>query len=131
MAVPITRAELQGLERLTIQKIRDDELERFKKDVRHDDEAFHPGQALLQHLQERHEAEVGEDPLILGMIDDVAQLIGEEPGIECVDDRAKPHDAVPDLEVAPCVPRHGGDDRAQLEAELRLAGRCQRAGAAA
>jgi len=36
MVTPITRAELQGLERLTIQKIRDDELERFKKDVRHD-----------------------------------------------------------------------------------------------
>ena len=36
MAVPITRAELQDMERLAIEQIRDEELERFKKEIRHD-----------------------------------------------------------------------------------------------
>jgi len=36
MAVPITRAQLQEMERLAIQQIRDGEVERFKKEVYND-----------------------------------------------------------------------------------------------
>ena len=61
---------------------------RHVRGVGHDDETLHLRQVGLQLLEERHEGEVGEDPLILGMVDDVGELVGEEPRVQRVDDGA-------------------------------------------
>ena len=49
---------------------------------------FTCGRSVLQLLEERHEGEVGEDPLILGVVDDVGELVGEESRVQRVDDAA-------------------------------------------
>ena len=42
--------------------------------------------------------------LILGVVDDVAELVGEQPRVQRVADRADAHDRVPGLDVAAGVP---------------------------
>ena len=66
--------------------------------------------------EDGQEGQVGEDDLIFGVVDDVAELLGEQPGVEGVADRADPHDAVPGLHVATGVPGQSGDPVAGLDA---------------
>ncbi|MEY9315059.1 hypothetical protein ABIF29_001858 [Bradyrhizobium elkanii] len=68
---------------------------------------------LLQH---RNEGEVGDDDAVLGVVDDPGDLLRKQARIDRMADRADPHDAVPDLEVAPGVPGDGGDAVAEVDA---------------
>ena len=67
-------------------------------------DAGHLGAEVRQH---RQEGQVGEDHLIFGMVDDVAELLGEQPRVQGVADRADAHDAVPGLDMAGGVPGQG------------------------
>src|SRR4029078_1195772 len=75
--------------------------------------ARHAGGELLQ---DRHEGDVGDHDAILRMVDDPCDLVGEQPRVHGVADRADPHDAVPAFEMAPGVPGDGGDAVAELDA---------------
>ena len=59
---------------------------------------------------------------ILGMIDDVGDLVGEQARVDGVTDRAHAGDAVVQLEVAMVVPRERGDALAGPDAESVLQG---------
>ena len=69
-------------------------------------------------LQQRHESEIGEDDPVFGVVDDPDDLLGEQPRIEGVIDRADADDAVPGLEVPPGIPGQGRDAVAELDAVL-------------
>src|SRR4029078_13711062 len=75
--------------------------------------ARHAGGELLQ---DRHEGDVGDHDAILRMVDDPCDLVGEQPRVHGVADRADSHDAVPGFEMAPGVPGDGGDAVAELDA---------------
>ena len=77
--------------------------------VREDDEVLHAGDLVADARQDRQEGQVGEDDLIVGMVDDVDQLLCEQARVQGVAHRADAHDAVPGLDVAAGVPGQGGD----------------------
>ena len=80
------------------------------------DVAFDARQLVGDLFQDRHEGDVGHHHAILRMVDDPGDLVGEQPRIDGMADRADPHDAVPGFEMAPGVPGDGGDAVAELDA---------------
>ena len=84
--------------------------------VGEDDVAFHAGKLVGDLLQNRNKGEIGHHHAVFGMIDDPGDLVGEQPGIDGMADRADAHDAVPGFEMAPGVPGDGGDAVAELDA---------------
>ena len=69
-------------------------------------------------FQDRHESEIDHHDAIFGVIDDPADLVGEQPRIDGVIDGADAHDAVPGFEMPPCVPRQRRHPVAELDAGL-------------
>src|SRR3984885_9081244 len=67
-------------------------------------------------FQDRHEGDVGHHHAILGVVDDPGDLLGKQPRVDGMADRADPHDAVPCLEMAPGVPGNRGHAVAELDA---------------
>jgi hypothetical protein len=67
--------------------------------------------------QDRQEGQVGEEDLILGVVDDVAELLGEQPRVQGVADRPDPHDPVPGLDMPRGVPGQRRHPVAALHAE--------------
>ena len=55
-------------------------------------------------LDDRHEGQVDEQRLVLGVVHDPGDLVGEQPRVERVVDAAHAHDAVPGLDMARRVP---------------------------
>ena len=99
--------------------------------VGEDHAAFELRQPRLQLLDQRHERRIEEQPAILGVIDDVGDLLFEQPRIDGVADEARAGHAVVDLEVPEVVPGQRGDAIALLHAEplqrvreLARAGEC-------
>ena len=80
------------------------------------DVALDARQLVGDLFQDRHEGDVGHHHAVLRMIDDPGDLVGEQPRIDGVADRADSHDAVPGFEMAPGVPGDGGDAVAELDA---------------
>ena len=88
---------------------------------------FSPCGALFQ---DRHEGQIDEHHAVFGMIDDPADLFGEQPRIDGVVDRADAEDAVPAFQVPGGVPGERGHAVAELDAVLLQAlGHLERAGA--
>jgi hypothetical protein len=85
--------------------------------VGHHDIALDLRQARAQAFEKRNERQVEEQPAVLGMVDDIGQLIGEQPRIERVHDDAHAHEPVPDLGMAVGIPRHRPDHIAGADAE--------------
>src|SRR5579885_2833224 len=85
--------------------------------VGHRDPAFDVRAMRLQLLDERDEGEVEEDVAVLGMIDDVDDLLGEEARIDGMADRAHAGDAIIDLEMAKAVPGKRADAVRLLDAQ--------------
>jgi hypothetical protein len=69
-------------------------------------------------LQDRNQRVVHEDDLILTVVDDVGQLLREQPDVERVQHRAQAGHAHVDLEVLLRVPHEGGYAIAIVDAEL-------------
>ena len=65
---------------------------------------LHARELVLQLLQQGHEGEVEEEQAVFGVVDDVDDLVGEQPRIDGVIDRADPGDAVPGFQMPPGVP---------------------------
>ena len=72
-------------------------------------------QVAGDRLQQRHEGQIGHDDPVLRVIDDPGDLLGKEPRIDGVVDRAEAGDAVPRLEVPVAVPGEGGHPVAELD----------------
>ena len=83
--------------------------------VRQDHAAFELRQPRLQLLDQRHEHRIEEQPAILGVIDDVDDLLFEQPRIDRVADEAGAGHAVVDLEVPEVIPGQRGDAIAGLQ----------------
>ena len=74
------------------------------------------GQQLLDRGQQ---VEVDEQELVLGVIDDVDDLLGEQARVDGVADRTHAGDAVIQLEMPVAVPGQGADAVARLDAQRR------------
>ena len=73
-------------------------------------------QLVGELFQQRHEGEVGHHHAVLGVIDDPDDLLGKQPRIDGVVDRADAEDAVPGFEMPPGVPGQRRDAVAELDA---------------
>ena len=80
------------------------------------DVAFDARQVGCDLFQDRHEGDVDHHHAVLRVVDDPGDLVGEQPRIDGVADRADSHDAVPGFEMAPGVPGDGGDAVTELDA---------------
>jgi hypothetical protein len=65
----------------------------------------------------REEREVEADDRVARVVDDVRELVVEEPRVDRVDHRAHARDCVVQLEVAKAVPREGADAIALADAQ--------------
>ena len=65
-------------------------------------------------FDQRREREIEEHDLVVGVVDDVDELVVEEPRIDRVDDRAHPRDGIVELEMPIAVPRQRADPVARL-----------------
>ncbi len=80
------------------------------------DDPLH-GRRLVHALQQQgRELGVGEDHAVLGVVDDPADLVGEQAWVEGVAHRPDPHDPVPDLQVTPGIPGQGRHPVARSDA---------------
>ena len=70
-----------------------------------------------QLFHERQEGQVEEDQPVFRMVDDVRELVEEEPRVDRVDDRLHPRHRVIELEVAVPVPGERADALAWRNAE--------------
>ena len=68
-------------------------------------------------FDQRQEGCVEEQRRVLGMVGDVSDLLGEQPGIDGVADGADAGDGVVELEVAVAVPGQRGHPVSRLDAE--------------
>ena len=84
--------------------------------VGQDDEGLHRRHLVAIFHQHRQEGQVGEDDPVFGVIDDVAELVGEEARVERMAHRPDAHDRVPGLHVPAGVPGQGRDPVAGLHA---------------
>nr|HPI81003.1 hypothetical protein [Cyclobacteriaceae bacterium] len=50
------------------------------------------------HSESKLKAQIDEDPLIFGVVDNVFELVGKEPRVERVDNRARTHDRVANVQ---------------------------------
>ena len=91
---------------------------RHMRGVGEHDVALDGGQLVGDLFQQRHEGEVGDQHAVLGVIDDPDDLLGEQPRIDGVIDRADAEDAVPGLQVPPGVPGQRRHPVAELDAVL-------------
>ena len=73
-------------------------------------------QPVGELFQQRHEGQVDEHHAVFGVIDDPADLLGEQPRIDGVVDRADAEDAVPGFQMPPGVPGERRDAVAELDA---------------
>jgi len=77
------------------------------------------GRELRQQLLDRgQQVQVDEQQPVLGVVDDVDDLLGKQPRVDGVTHRAHPRDAVIELEVAIAVPGQGADAVARRDAEI-------------
>ncbi len=76
-------------------------------------------QLRRQPLEQGDESEVDEHQPILGVVHDPADLVGKQPRIDGVIDRAEPRNAVPRLEVAVVVPGERRHAVAELDSVAR------------
>jgi len=83
----------------------------------HDHDALDLGQLLRQALEQGHEVRIDEQEPVLGMVHDVDQLIGEQAGIDGVQDHAGAGGGVINLQMTMRVPADGPDPIAGLRAE--------------
>ncbi len=74
-------------------------------------------------LEDGDERVLDQDHLVLGVVDDVGELLGEEAHVEGVEDGAHAGHGHVDLEVLADVPGEGGDAVALLDAQLVERGR--------
>ena len=72
-------------------------------------------QLVLDGGQQRDQRGVHDDEAVLGVVDDVGQLIGGEPDVERVQDRPHGGDGEVGLEVALVVPGEGADPVPRLD----------------
>src|SRR5438046_7357584 len=93
----------------------------------HRDVTLYRLQQRRELLQQRREAEVEEDVLVLGVVRDVGDLVREQPRIDRVDHRPGAGDRVVDLKMPVAVPGEGRDPLPGLHAEaLQRAGELPR-----
>ena len=79
------------------------------------DVAFHARQLVGDLFQDRHKGEIGHHHAVFRMVDDPGDLVGEQPRIDGMADRADAHDAVPGFKMAPGIPGDSGDAVAELD----------------
>src|SRR5216117_1738679 len=87
--------------------------------VAHDHDPAHARDLVADRLEHRPRARVGEDHRVLGMVDDVGEVLGREPEVQRVEDAADERRRPVDLEVAVAVPGQGRHTVALPEAEGR------------
>jgi len=88
-----------------------------ERPVAHDDERAHGVQLGREGLELRHEHVVHEQDEVGGVVDDVGDLLGEEPDVHGVQDGAARRDAEVQLQVTVRVPGERADAVAGLHAE--------------
>ena len=100
---------------------------RFRR-VAHNDVQFDALQLIGEVLQERHEIAIYEDDGVLGIVDDVRQLIGKQAQIQRVQHRAEAGYGEIQLQVTVGIPREGGDAVPLLHAcRAKCVGKLRRA----
>ena len=83
---------------------------RHVRAIRHRDHAVDRGcSAGGSFSTSGSEGQIEEDDAVLGVVDDVRDLLGEKPRVDRVDDRTHAGDGVVQLEVAVAVPGEGAD----------------------
>ena len=81
------------------------------------DARFHARALRQDTLEQTHEHDVGEHELILGVIEDVDELLLEQPRIDRVADASAARNGVVQLHVSVIVPRERRDPRIAAGAE--------------
>ncbi len=84
------------------------------------EDALELRQLRRQALDQRQEHRVGEQIAVLGVVDDVGDLVREQARVDRVADGADARDAVVELEVPVIVPGERRDPVALADPELRL-----------
>jgi hypothetical protein len=85
--------------------------------VPHHDEAAHAGEAGRELREGGRERVVDEDDPVLGVVDDVLDLLREQPDVDRVQHRAEARDGEVELEVALGVPAEGRDPVPRSDAQ--------------
>ena len=94
---------LRGDELLVAKRIR----QRIYVAIADDDEGLHRRELRRDRREEKDQRSVDEDDAVLCVIDDVGDLLGEEPQVERVQDRAHSRNGEVRLLVRLVVPREG------------------------
>ncbi len=82
-----------------------------------DDDVAEPRELVGHRCEEGQEVRVDQDRPIVGVPDDVGQLVGGEAGVQGVQDPATARDGQVRLEVPGAVPGQGGDPLAAADAQ--------------
>ena len=85
--------------------------------VGHEDPALHQRALVGNGFDQRHESQVDKYIAIFGMVGDVDDLLGEQPGIDRMRHGANTRRRVIGLEMPEAVPRHGGNPVVHFYAE--------------
>jgi hypothetical protein len=83
--------------------------------ILHHDDVLHALEVLADGLEKRPEARVHDEDLVLGVVDDVGQVLGREADVDGVQHHAHEGRGEVDLHVAVGIPREGAHAVALLE----------------
>ena len=104
-----------GLDQLLeAQQVRHAGLRRHVGAIRHRDEVAHRRQLRGELLDQRQEAQVETQHLVLGVVDDPGDLLREQPRVDGVAHQARAGRGVIDLEMAVAVPGQRADTVTRL-----------------
>ena len=114
---PLERAGLVGDQLLVAEQLRDLGRGRHVGAVGHDHDVLHGLELVADALDDRHEVQVDEDDLVLGMVGDVGHMLGRQARVQRVQHGADAGDAEIELEMPVGVPGDGADPVAELDAQ--------------
>ena len=84
----------------------------------HDDRPHGIGDLRREALQQRDEARLDEENAVVGVVDDIGELLEIKARVDGVANGADPRYRIVDLEMTPRVPGQGADRIAEADAEF-------------
>jgi hypothetical protein len=116
---PVVPGRLAGDEGLVVHRVRQVGVPVLEPGFGRNDDALDAGHAALELLEQRQDVGIDDDHLVLGVIDDVLEVVIRQADVQGVQHRAHARGGMVGLQMARAVPHERADPVADADAGIR------------